>query len=72
MKWKDMESPYEKNSRILDYMERSPTFSKVSYNFLRCKDKKIKYIWNGDSFILDYMEQSPTTFSNVNYNVLIK
>jgi len=27
MKWKDMECPYEKLSRVLDYLERSPTFS---------------------------------------------
>ncbi len=27
MKWKDMECPYEKNSRILDYFERSAAFS---------------------------------------------
>ena len=27
MKWKDMECPYEKNPRLLDYFERSPTFS---------------------------------------------
>jgi len=33
MKWKDMESPYEKNSRILDYMERSPTFSKEALEY---------------------------------------
>jgi len=33
MKWKDMESPYEKNSRILDYLERSPTLSKERLEF---------------------------------------
>jgi hypothetical protein len=27
MKWKDMECPYEKISRVLDYFERSPTYS---------------------------------------------
>ena len=27
MKWKDMECPYEKNSRILDYFERSAAYS---------------------------------------------
>lgn len=30
MKWKDMDCPYEKNPRILDYFERSPTFSRNS------------------------------------------
>jgi len=27
MKWKDMECPYEKDSRILEYFERSPSYS---------------------------------------------
>ena len=27
MKWKDMECPYEKSSRILDYLEKSPAFT---------------------------------------------
>ena len=33
MKWKDMECPYEKNSKILDYFERSPTFSPKALDF---------------------------------------
>ena len=33
MKWKDMECPYEKNTRILDYLERSPTSSKAGLHF---------------------------------------
>jgi len=33
MKWKDMESPYHKNTRILDYLERSQTFSKDALEF---------------------------------------
>ena len=35
MKWKDMESPYDKNTRILDYLERSATYSKECRNFYR-------------------------------------
>ena len=33
MKWKDMECPYEKNVKILDYFERSPTFSPKALDF---------------------------------------
>jgi len=33
MKWKDMDSPYEKSTRILDFLERSATFSKDRLEF---------------------------------------
>jgi len=33
MKWKDMECPYEKNSRILDYFERSAAYSSEALEF---------------------------------------
>jgi hypothetical protein len=33
MKWKDMDSPYEKDTRILDFLERSCTFSKDRLEF---------------------------------------
>ena len=33
MKWKDLECPYEKINRVLDYLERSPTFSSDLLDF---------------------------------------
>ena len=33
MKWKDMECPYEKLNRVLDYLEKSPTFSSDQLEF---------------------------------------
>lgn len=39
MKWKDMDCPYEKNPRILDYFERSPTFSS---NFLEFESYELE------------------------------
>ena len=33
MKWKDMECPYEKINRVLEYLERSPTYSSDLLDF---------------------------------------
>jgi hypothetical protein len=33
MRWKDMECPYEKDSKILEYFERSPSFSVTDLEF---------------------------------------